>query len=656
MRLPNKLERNLAIIVLMGAFAIASSVAITRSTLQSAIEKDATIMAQGWADYLARTLPDIEAIAKGAAPTLESSRVLNLSKEVGSVFRYKIFSRSGHLALISDDPEYALNKDADLDNHNPTAADVIATGTPYIQIKEGDGETRPLFFGEAYMPLVRDGKTVATVEVYVDLTDHRAAMETAFRLLVLKILGGLALAFAIPAGAFALLSRKQADVINRLDHASRHDGLTGAMNRAAFSKSVSTLVDNKARFAVHYLDLDRFKDVNDTLGHSIGDILLREVAARLVAAIGATSFVGRLGGDEFAVCQITDNPSVAHRFAEHLVRVLSKPFRIHGHDIMIGGSVGFARFPENGATNSELLQAADIALYKAKLNGRGRGVGYHKSMERERQERHAIEKNLRRALDTSGFELHYQPLFRTEDQMLRGFEALLRLRDESGNPIPPSVFIPIAEEMELIGRIGDWVLDEACRFAATWPDDLTVAVNLSPAQFEHGDLVMKARTALKESGLAAERLELEITESLLIINPQGVLAQLHQLRALGIRIALDDFGTGYSSLSYLWQFPFDKLKIDRAFVNGIEKKGSKSREILKTVVSLGQVLDLAVTAEGVETEIQLAALKELKCDLSQGFLLGRPMPAQDIAAFVMEAMAPKRSKRPAARRARKAVS
>jgi diguanylate cyclase (GGDEF)-like protein len=348
MRLSNKIERNLAIIVLVGAVVIATSVAITRSTLHSAIEEDATIMAQGWADYLARTLPDIEAIAEGTAPSMQSSRVLNLSKEVGSVFRYKIFSRSGHLALISDDPEYALSGNANLDNHNPTAADVIASGTPYIQIKEGNGNTRPPFYGEAYVPLMRDGRAVATVEVYVDLTDHRAAMEKAFRFLVLKILGGLALAFAIPAGAFALLSREQADVINRLDHASHHDGLTGVMNRAAFSKRISALIGEKTPFAVHYLDLDRFKGVNDTLGHSTGDVLLREVAARLIKTTGSDSFVGRLGGDEFAVCQKTDSASVAHRFAEHLVRTLSKPYLIHGHEILIGGSIGFARYPENG--------------------------------------------------------------------------------------------------------------------------------------------------------------------------------------------------------------------------------------------------------------------------------------------------------------------
>jgi len=656
MRLPNKIERNIAIVVLMGAFVIAASVALTRSTLDSAIEKDATIMAQGWADYLARTLPDIEAIAEGAAPSMESSRVLNLSREVGSVFRYKIFSRSGQLALISDDPEYVLSRNADLGDHNPTAAGVVATGVPYVKIQQGDGQSRPLHYGEAYVPLVRGGRTVATVEVYVDLTGHRAAMETAFRSLVLKILGGLALAFAIPAAAYALLSRRQADVVSRLNHAARHDELTGVMNRAAFSKRVNGLIEEKTPFAVHYLDLDRFKGVNDTLGHSTGDVVLREVAARLIKTTGNDSFVGRLGGDEFAVCQKTDSASVAYRFAEHLVRALSKPYVIHGHEILIGGSIGFARYPENGTDTSTLLQAADIALTRAKKNGRGRGLGYHESMEREHIERHAIEKSLRHALKTGSFELHYQPLFRTKDQTLRGFEALLRLRDEDGHAIPPSIFIPIAEDIDLIGQIGDWVIIEACKFAATWPADLTVAVNLSPAQFEHGDLVMKARTALTESGLAAERLELEITESLLITNSQSVLTQLHQLRALGIRIALDDFGTGYSSLSYLWQFPFDKLKIDRAFVNGIENKDSKSREILKTVVSLGQVLDLAVTAEGVETEGQLAALKELRCDMSQGFLLGRPMPARDLAAFVVKAMTPGRKRRPAPRNARRAAS
>ena len=450
------------------------------------------------------------------------------------------------------------------------------------------------------------------------------------------------LGFELGDNAFADAFKRFKDLADRKKH--------------VFDEDIEALVEDETPFAVHYLNLDRFKTVNDTLGQATGDTVLREVAERLLGAAGGDNFVGRLGGDEFAVCQKTDSASVAHRFAEHLVRALAKPCAIDGNEITIGGSIGFARYPENGSETAVLLQAAAIALSRAKKNGRGCALGYHESMEREHVERHAVEKRLRQALAAGGFELHYQPLFRTGDQKLRGFEALLRLRDENGKPIPPSVFIPVAEEIGLICRIGDWALAEACRFAATWPDELTVAVNLSPVQFERGDLVMKARAALKESGLAANRLELEITESLLITNPQSVLAQLHQLRALGIRIALDDFGTGYSSLSYLWQFPFDKLKIDRAFMNGIDTRGSKSREILKTVVSLGRILDLAVTAEGVETKEQLAALEELKCDLTQGFLLGRPMPAEDLAAFVVKAMAPAAGKRRGARKLREAAS
>ncbi|WP_158284725.1 putative bifunctional diguanylate cyclase/phosphodiesterase [Oricola cellulosilytica] len=629
-----KFSRSAALVIIGGICIAGAGYHFARTAIEATLRDDAIMTAENWGRYLGNAIKDIEDIAAGQPASEASEHLLQASRAIGNVFRYKIFDPDGRLVLISDDPDYTP-EEASLSKHNPTAASVVATKMPHLEFKTGDGVERPLYYSEAYVPLQRNGRSVGTIEVYVDQAKSRAAMTATFRKLLLQIVGAILVAFAIPAAGFLMRSRQQIRTLDRLQHVAHHDDLTSAMNRTSFTDSMATLVRDDIPFAVHFLDLDRFKGVNDTLGHAIGDALLSEVVARLSRLGDSSTFIGRVGGDEFAVCQINADSERTGKFARLIVSALGLPFTVGQHEIQIGGSVGYSVFPGDGESAEDLIRAADVALYQAKSTGRGKAVKYEISMDDERQQRVLLEERLRHALQHSEFEIYYQPLFSTMDRRLRGFEALLRLRDDDGYLVPPDVFIPVAEEMGLITAVGEWVLNEATAFAQGWPGDLTVAVNLSAIQFETGRLVETVRNALEASDLTPSRLELEITESLLIKDPANVLGQLLELRSLGARIALDDFGTGYSSLSYLWKFPFDKLKIDRSFMLELEDADGKPREILKTIVALCRTLNLSVTAEGVETNEQLAALRELQCDQSQGFLLGRPMPASQIPSFMM---------------------
>jgi predicted signal transduction protein with EAL and GGDEF domain len=379
------------------------------------------------------------------------------------------------------------------------------------------------------------------------------------------------------------------------------------------------------------------------MGHAAGDELLKQVAQRLRKLMGTRERIARLGADEFAICQpyYSASPQVVSDLAGDIARAMAKPFEIGGSKTVCGASVGYSYFPRDGETVDELFHAADLALNHAKTRNRGKAVAFDPTMESERQLRASIEARLRVALVNSEFEINFQPLYETASDRLKGFEALLRMQDAEGKPISPAEFIPIAESTGLIHDIGRWVLREACRMARQWPEDLSVAVNLSPAQFAAGDMAAMVRDALNWSGLDPRRLELEVTESVLITDTDKILSELMAIKALGVSIALDDFGTGFSSLGYLWRFPFDKLKVDKSFMADIAQEGSKSREILSTIIALGKVLNMRVTAEGVETAEQALVLRDLRCDLVQGYLFGRPMRPIDVAACIIKGVSGK---------------
>jgi diguanylate cyclase (GGDEF)-like protein/PAS domain S-box-containing protein len=422
----------------------------------------------------------------------------------------------------------------------------------------------------------------------------------------------------------------------QIKHLAHHDPLTNLPNRASFNAHFAEAIDRAdatgGSFAALCIDLDRFKEVNDVFGHSIGDGLLCQISARMREVAGK-AFVARLGGDEFTIIlQGSDQPEAAAIFADRLLEGMSYDFEVEGHRLRAGLSIGIAIYPSDGPDAATLLSNADAALYRAKEDGRGTVRFFEVEMDRRLRERHAIQQDLQSAVAQGELELHYQPQATIGGEII-GFEALLRWHHPSRGLIPPKTFIPIAEETGLIVEIGEWVLRESCREAATWPIPLQVAVNLSPVQFRHGDLQTLVHTVLLETGLAADRLELEITEGVLIADFTRTVSVLRRLKALGVRIAMDDFGTGYSSLSYLQSFPFDKIKIDQSFISNLENN-RQSAAIVRAVVSLAHGLGLPVIAEGVESSAQLEFLTRETVDEVQGYLLGRPHPIEHYAELI----------------------
>ncbi|WP_246733204.1 EAL domain-containing protein [Methylobacterium sp. BTF04] len=420
-------------------------------------------------------------------------------------------------------------------------------------------------------------------------------------------------------------ARSEAQIV----HMARHDALTGLPNRAYLRERMEAVLASRPRGqggAVLYLDLDGFKMVNDTFGHPAGDELLRHVAHRLHVAKHDTDFVARLGGDEFAIVQsCPDQPMAASVLAARVVEMLEAPFTIQGQEIVIGTSIGIATAEQTGVTSDTLLRRADVALYEAKAAGRGTWRFFDLAMDAAIQRRHHLALDMRFALAEGQFELHYQPVVETRTHALRGFEALLRWHHPEHGLVSPAEFIPLAEETGLIKAMGAWALAKACADATCWPDPIKVAVNLSSVQFVRGNLVDEVQQALAASGLAASRLELEITESVLLRDNDETFAVLHQLRALGLQISMDDFGTGYSSVSYLRRFPFDKLKIDQCFIRNLERDDG-SIAIVRAMIGLGKALAMNVIAEGVETVEQASILQAEGCDELQGYLFSKPLP------------------------------
>ena len=426
----------------------------------------------------------------------------------------------------------------------------------------------------------------------------------------------------------------------RITHMAHHDGLTDLANRILFRERLELALarprEPRTGLALHCVDLDFFKDVNDTLGHPIGDALLRMVADRLRDCVGESDTVARLGGDEFAIIQepiaTLDD---AGRLAKRLIEVVSAPYHVEGQEVIVAASIGIAIASDDERDPDRLLKNADVALYRAKSGGRRAFRFFVPDMDHELQARRALDLDLRSAFAREEFELHYQPTIDLQSGAIAGFEALLRWRHPERGMMLPSEFISIAEETGLIVPLGEWVLHTACRQAAAWPRDVTVAVNLSPVQLRGGKIVDTVKAALAASGLPAPRLELEITETVLFQDNDVNLAILHALRALGVRMAMDDFGTGYSSLSYLRRFPFDKIKIDRSFVKELPRDPD-CLTIVRGIVSLAAGLGMTTTAEGVETEAQLDVLRAFGCREAQGFWFGRASPASE-ATRLLEA-------------------
>ena len=475
----------------------------------------------------------------------------------------------------------------DIEEQVHSRLEMARNGAPYIYERQRPNGK----YVEVRGTPLRDGGYVTT---YLDITDRKRDQET----------------------------------IGRLAH---HDALTGLPNRALFHDRIRLGLARVKRgdtLALHCLDLDRFKSVNDTLGHPVGDSLLKAVAHRLIGTIRDTDTVARLGGDEFAIIQVAPKSlAEVERVAKRVIAELSEPFIIGENSISIGTSIGIAMAPPNGIDVEQLMKNADMALYRTKSLGRGTFGFFEENMHERLQSRHQIAMGLREAIANGKFELHYQPIVNVKTRKIAGCEALIRWSHPERGLIPASEFIPIAEECGLIGQIGDWVLKTACAEAKHWPDDIWVAVNISAAQFRGQDLIDKVTDA--SNGFPLSRLIIEITETLLMKDREVATVTLDRLRKMGVRFAIDDFGTGFSSLSYLQSFPFDKIKVDRSFVSAIANH-KRSTTLRRSIIQLGYNLGMTSVAEGVETEQQLDLLRAEGCVEAQGFLFSRAVPAAKV--------------------------
>jgi diguanylate cyclase (GGDEF)-like protein len=630
------LRRGVAMLVTALCLLIGGILVGTKVTTDYLLFKDATSTARNWARLLAETVTDLEQIAAGEQPTKASMTLFEWAQKAGQVFRYEIYNREGYSQLVSDHGVTQVN----LSTFSAEAVRALATNGPIVDVRAGTLAGRPKFYGLAYVPVIIDNRAVAIVAAYVDETEKHDLFYRTSLIAALSLCAGAALSFGLPAFAWYRRTKEKQQADRRIRFLAHHDALTGLANRAQLIErleaALAILPLRHNGIAVHFLDLDRFKQVNDSLGHDGGDALLKTIAERLRAVIRIEDMVARLGGDEFVVVQIGIAGKIqADDFARRIISAVTAPMKIKDRPFSATVSVGIALAPADGIDPERLLKSADLALYKAKADGRNCFRFFLAEMDAELQARFTLEAIIRDAVLHDRFELHYQPLFEMSERRLIGYEALIRLPAEDGTLIPPLVFIPVAEDLQLIDKIGAWVLREACRTAATWPEHLTVAVNLSPAQFLAGRVSDIVAAALKEAGLAAHRLELEITETLLLGNSEAIMAELQTIKAMGVAIVMDDFGTGYSSLSYLWRFPFDKIKIDRSFMQGFDGSGRDVKTVVKTIIALGRELNMRVTVEGVETATQAAFLDQADGDQAQGFYFGRPIPASEVSGNIL---------------------
>ena len=628
---------------LLVLWAVASSlvavmaVALTWQAATHMLEHELRATAANWADHLVDTVADLDAVMKTGSISPRSMQGLRAAGSLGGVLRYRLFGDDGRSIYASDERDHRAEFSApgDTAHDRPSLRRVLAADRAIVTLEEDAGSSDlPAVYGRIYLPVVTGQGVRGVAEIEIDQTDKAAHYRREFVVFATGLSLLILFAMALPM-AMVWRKTKQRELAERRLHDMAHrDPLTRLANRTDFRERLARALDGIGRedrvVALFWLDLDRFKTINDALGHPIGDTLLCQVATRLRRSLHEQDAVARLGGDEFAILlsNCTDRCQAAE-LARRLIDLLALPFNIDGHHVVIGVSIGIVFTHLDGDQVDDLLKKADIALYHAKDAGRSTYRFFQPDMEARSQVRHVLEEDLRRALDTSQIRLHYQPQVALDSGRIVGFEALLRWHHPRYGHMPPAEVIALAEETGLIVPLGFWALKRACTDASTWPDGIRVSVNISAVQFRHTNLVNVVGEALSMSSLPPDRLDLEITESIVMEDSKETLAKLRKLRRLGVHLSMDDFGTGYSSLSRLRHLPFDRLKVDRSFVR--ELAGNRDDiAIVHAIVTLGRSLGMQIIAEGVETDAQLAYLRLENCDIAQGFFFGRPVPASEI--------------------------
>jgi diguanylate cyclase (GGDEF)-like protein len=542
------------------------------------------------------------------------------------VLRYELYDQKGGLDFTSG------LSGLKLDDEFATLLARPSSEAPSIALYKSQDGAEPTNFASFTLPLAVNGEPRGTLVVYLDQSDQAAVLANYFDWVVGITLALLGAGIAVPAAFAWMRGRERRKAEEQLRYLEEHDALTDLANRKAFVDSLTAAIGRMQRDRTHIavlcLDIDKFKEINEAADHSGGDQVLRDIGGRIQSTLRGNDLIARLAGDEFAIALVDiTNLGDVMAFMNRLVEALRRPLQVAGKEMLVTTSVGIALAPADGDTAATVLRHAGIALARAKGDGGQRMCFFEHSMDKALQRRRMVEHELRLALGREEFEVVYQPQYDLATERQCGSEALVRWHHPVHGKIAPGHFISVAEDTGLIVPLGEWVLRRACTDAAKWPDPLIVAVNLSPAQFRDGDIAETVAEVLKETKLPPARLELEITENLLINDTEEVLGKLNRLRQLGVAIAMDDFGTGYSSLNYLARFPFSKIKIDRQFIRNMTRDPA-TRAIVKTIIALGKSLDVTITAEGVETQEQAAILREFGCPQVQGFLYGYPGAAE----------------------------
>jgi diguanylate cyclase (GGDEF)-like protein len=609
--------------------------AFSGDLVERALLSHADSSARTWRTEFQSSAPDLVTLVDSGNATLALQEFVDASMSGSDIFRFELFDTMGNLVFLSDQ---ALFEVGSTDRFNQAAQDAGRTGNFEVVVEDGRTKPdRPDWYVEAYMPIENaDGQVFSVVEVYVDVTGLAAVLRERFNWLSLLLIGAAAVVYLVPTLLLVRRSQQLRQRDRELLRLSRQDPLTGVRNRAAFNEEIAALFGERGKagqdIGLLFIDLDKFKEINDTFGHDVGDQLLTHVAGALTKSCRRDDIVARLGGDEFVILCHGATTQNLRDIGERILDKALTPMFAGTREIYPSFSIG-AHLSPAAEPESRALARADLALYKAKASGRSQFVMFTLDLEEKEARRRSVAAHVREGVSKGLFFLEYQPIYETSGAV-SGLEALLRLNAPDGSLIPPAEFIPIAEDIGLIEDLGRWVLREAVFRARDLPGACTMSINVSPHEFRSGTLPDYMAQTLREAGMDAQRIYLEVTESTLIESQTGASQQLAVLSEMGIRTALDDFGTGYSSLGYLWQYSFDRLKIDKSFMEGFRAEGTRYAHIVETIAILGHQLGADVVVEGVETQQQYEAALRSGCDLLQGFLFSRPVSLADAIALM----------------------
>ncbi|GGD86623.1 hypothetical protein GCM10011390_01540 [Aureimonas endophytica] len=636
----------------IAAGVVVGTATIGSRTVDDILEMSAVRKAEHFQTLVAGQPRALEALLTGLARDPEEETKLRELATLGGIESFAIFAPDGREAYRtrSDKYEWLLRDRAGgMQSNNRLAASILRMPAPF-QLVQDEGPGRI----SATAPILRDGQLVGYVSLVADVSEDSAGFAGTLAEACLKLAAIFLVAAGVPALVYLKRKHKITEAVARIDFLANHDPITRLLNRRRMQEQVERIISaarvTREEIAYCCIDIDGLGGINHELGQAQGDELLRVVANRLAATIDRGDLLARIAADDFALLhrraeKVEDMEALAARMRA----AVAEPVELKGRLIRPQISIGVARMPRDGKSQNELVKHAQLALARHKVERNGDYAAFEPFMDEETDRRRYVEDLIQRAIDTEGFELAYQPLVGSDGLSLHGFEALLRMRDESGQYVSPAEFVPIAEARGYIKDIGSWVIREATRQAALWPDHIVVSINLSAIQFRDGDLVRIVSDALEAARIEGKRIEVEVVESLILDRTDSVISQLRELKKLGVTIAMDDFGTGYSSLGYLWKFPFDKLKIDRSFMLALEEGQANVKAILGTIVSLAHLMGMTVTTEGVETREQADLLHSLGCDLLQGYLFGKPMPPEVAAAEVLGRFSERMAAQPAAR-------